>query len=159
MPFLKIENAINICKSHIDSIDKNAPNLYEIEFYIVSGLILLIVSEYEELIEKLFSERAELCGDIYVSSYVKKAISQKFRSPDLGKITETLSRFGSDYKDLFSDKIINTEAHAAWDNIMKARHAVVHKKGNLNITFLELFLTYPKTILVIDELKTVLGII
>jgi hypothetical protein len=158
MPFLKIENAINICKSHLDSIDENTPNLDEIKIYIVAGLILLIVSEYEDLIEKLFSERAEQCGDNYVSSYVKKAISQKFRSPDLSKITGTLGRFGSDYQQLFADKIINSEAHAAWDNILKARHAIVHKKGNLNITFHELLTTYPKTILVINELKMVLGI-
>ncbi len=159
MPFSTIDSAINICKSHLDSIDENAPNLDEFKIYIVSGLILLIVSEYEELIEKIFSERAELCGDVYVASYVKKAISQKFRSPDLGKITETLGRFGTDYKQLFSDRIINSAAHAAWDNIMQARHALVHKKSSLNITFDELFLTYPKTKIVIDELKTVLGII
>lgn len=159
MPFARIENAKNMCKSHLDSIDINNPNLIEIETYIVSALILIIVSEYEDLIERLFVERATKCGDNHVSNYVKSTISQKFRSPDLGKITELLSKFGRDYRDSFYNNIMNTEAHAAWDNIMKARHAIVHKKGNLNITFRELLTTYPKTISVINELKTVLGII
>jgi hypothetical protein len=159
MPFTRIDNAIAICKSHLDSMDINDPNLIEIENYVVSALILIIVSEYEDMIERLFGQRAVKCGDNHVSSYVKNTISQKFRSPDLGKITEILSKFGSDYRELFHNNVMNTEAHAAWDNIMKARHAIVHKKGNLNITFRELLTTYPKTILVINELKTVLGII
>jgi hypothetical protein len=98
MPFLKIESAIDVCKLHLDSIDKNDPNLVEIETYIVSSLILLIVSEYEELIENIFSERGYKCKDNHVSSYVKTTISQKFRSPDLSKVTETLGKFGSDYR-------------------------------------------------------------
>ena len=159
MPFAKIDNAINVCKSHLDSIDKNDPYLIEIETYIVSALILLIISEYEELIENIFAERANLCRDNHVSNYVRTTISQKFKSPDLGKITEILGKFGSDYRKSLSDNILNTEAHFAWDNIMKARHAIVHKKGILNITFRELTATYPKTKLVIDELKNTLGVV
>jgi RiboL-PSP-HEPN len=159
MPLTRIENAIAICKSHLDSIDINNPDLIEIETYIVSALILIIASAYEDLIERLFGERATKCGDNHVSSYVQSTISQKFRSPDLGKIAEVLSKFGSDYRESFHNNIMNTEAHAAWDNIMKARHAIVHKRGNLNITFRELEITYPKTISVINELKNVLGII
>jgi hypothetical protein len=159
MPFYKIDNAIEICKFHLNSIDIETPNLIEIESYIVSALILLIVSEYEELIEKIFSDRAYLCGDNYVSSFVNATISQKFRSPDLNKITDILGKFGSDYREQFSKNIINTEAHAAWDNILKARHSIVHKKGSLNITFRELTLTYPKTKKVIEELNMTLGLI
>ena len=41
---------------------------------------------------------------------------------------------------------------------MTARHAVVHKNGTLNITLGELISTYPKTKIVIEELKKTLDL-
>ena len=158
MPFLKIENALHTCKLHLDSLSAAQLAKEEIETYLVSALVLLIISEYEELIEKLFAERAALCRDPHISQYVRSSIAQKFRSPDLGKITEILGKFGGNYKDNFSKAILNTEYHYAWDNIMRARHAVVHKRGPINITFGELSLSYIRTKTIINELKKTLGI-
>ena len=158
MVFSKIENALNVCKSHLDSLDRNDPKIIEIENYLVAGLVILIVSEYETLIEDLFSTRADMCGDSHVASYTKSMIAQTFRSPDLTKITSTLNRFGRDYKHKFSNKILNTPQHAAWDNIMKARHAIVHKKSNLNLTFRELQSSYQETKTVIAEICNTLGV-
>ncbi len=157
MSFLRIESALNTCQAHLNSLDSANPNRAEIEARIVSSLIVLIVSEYEELIERMFVDRANLCGDAHVVCYVRTTISQKFRSPDLSKITRTLGQFGGDYKQNFS-RILNTEYHAAWDNIIRARHAIVHKSGTLNITFGELLASYPKTKVVLSELKSILGI-
>lgn len=147
-----------MCQEHLNTLDSNNPNIAELESYIVAGVILLIVSEYEQLIEDLFVQRAHFCGDSYVINYIKSTVNQKFRSPDLSKITEILGRFGEDYKRTFSKSVSNTESHAAWDNIMRARHAIVHKKGTLNMTLHELSLAYPKTIHVISELKCTLGL-
>lgn len=43
------------------------------------------------------------------------------------------------------DNIENLLEHAAWDSLMKARHAVEHKKGSLNLTFGELIQKYLLT--------------
>jgi len=158
MPFSKIESAFNTCKSHLDSLGIADPSTAEIEAHIVSALLVLIVSEYEELIEKMFVERAGRSGDMHLAQYVRRTIARKFRSPDLTKITETLGQFGEDYRLHFSDIILNTENHAAWDNIMRGRHAVVHKSGSLNITFRELLSTYPKTKEVLSALRGTLGV-
>jgi len=158
MPFIRIENALNICKTHIDSLDQSNTATFEIEAHIVSSLVVLIVSEYEVLIENLFAERAMLCGDDQVSQFVKSTIAKSFRSPDLNKITGTLGKFSDDYRKTFSTTILNTEYHAAWDNIMTARHAVVHKNGTLNVTFDELINSYPKTKFVIFKLREILGL-
>lgn len=158
MPFLKIENALSTCKLHLDSLNVAHPTKEEIETYLVSALVLLIISEYEELIEKLFAERAAICGDSHISQYVQSSVAQKFRSPDLSKITEILGKFGGNYRNNFSKAILNTEYHHAWDNIMQARHAVVHKRGPINITFGELSLSYKRTKTIITELKKTLGI-
>jgi len=78
MPFLKIESALNTCKSHLDSLDSTDPIRAEIEAHMVSALVVLIVSEYEELIEKMFAERADRSGDTRLAQYVRATIARKF---------------------------------------------------------------------------------
>lgn len=59
---------------------------------------------------------------------------------------------------MFSQEITNSPEHAAWDSLMKARHAVVHKKGSLNLTFGELLENYSKTKKVIQTVESTLGV-
>jgi hypothetical protein len=158
MHFQRIDNALEICSEHIRSLDPTNIKDKELETFLVAGLIVLIVSEYEEYLESLFFRRAEMCGDTHAANYIKKTLSQKFRSPDLSKINETLNRFDGTYKVSFMDNIVNSPEHAAWDSLMKARHSVVHKQGNLNLTFRELSQKYPLTKKVITNVETVLGI-
>lgn len=154
----RIENAIETCRQHVIQLDPTNLKDKELETYLVAGLVVLIVSEYEEHLESLFTKRAELCGDIRAANYIKNTLSQKFRSPDLSKINETLNRFDVTYKQTFQNSVENSPEHAAWDSLMKARHAVVHKKGNLNLTFGELRQNYPLTKTVISRVENVLGV-
>lgn len=158
MHFQRIDNALEICSEHVRSLDPTNIKDKELETFLVAGLIVLIVSEYEEYLESLFSRRAEMCGDTHAANYIKKTLSQKFRSPDLSKINETLNRFDGTYKASFMDNIVNSPEHAAWDSLMKARHSVVHKQGNLNLTFRELSQNYPLTKKVITNVETILGV-
>lgn len=156
--YQRIENAIDTCKRHVSQLDPTNLKDKELETYLVAGLVVLIVSEYEEYIESIFSKRADRCGDPHAANYIKKTLSQNFRSPDLSKVNETLSRFDRAYKDSFLNNIENSPEHAAWDSLMKARHAVVHKKGNLNLTFGELYQKYPLTKKVISHIEITLGV-
>jgi hypothetical protein len=141
----RIENALTTCQKHVKDLDPTDVNHMEMQTYLVAGLVVLIVSEYEEYLEELFIKRAEMCGDLHATNFIRATLSQKFRSPDLSKINETLNRFDASCKKSFLGTIENSPAHAAWDSIMKARHAVVHKKGNLNLTFQELISNYQLT--------------
>lgn len=152
----RIESAIDICTEYVDRLDPTNVKDKELETYLVAGLVVLIVSEYEEYLESVFVRRAELCGDEYAANYIKKTLSQKFRSPDLSKINETLNRFDTSYKNSFFCAIENSVDHAAWDSLLKARHAVVHKKGSLNLTFGELKEKYPLTKNIILKVESVL---
>lgn len=156
--YQRIDNAIDTCKQHVSGLDPTNLKDKELETYLVAGLVVLIVSEYEDYLEFVFSKRADLCGDAHAANYIKKNLSQKFRSPDLSKINETLNRFDGTYKDSFLNSIENSPEHAAWDSLMKARHAVVHKKGSLNLTFGELCQKYPLTKAVISNIENVLGV-
>ena len=158
MFYQRIENAIDICSEHVSHLDPTNIKDKELETYLVAGLVVLIVSEYEDHLESVFVKRAEQCGDEHATNYIKKTLSQKFRSPDLSKINETLNRFDNSYKSLFLGAIENSPEHAAWDSLLKARHAVVHKKGNLNLTFRELKEKYPLTRQIISSVETTLGV-
>jgi hypothetical protein len=156
--YQRIDNAIETCKQHVSLLDPTNLKDKELETYLVAGLVVLIVSEYEEHLESIFAKRADLCGDVHAANYIKKTLSQKFRSPDLSKINETLTRFDGAYQRVFFNNIENSPEHAAWDSLMKARHAVVHKKGSLNLTFGELNQNYPLTKTVISQVESALGI-
>lgn len=158
MFYSRIDNALEICARHVAQLDPIDIKDKELETHIVAGLIVLIVSEYEEHLEAVFSRRAELCGDAHAANYIKKMLSQKFRSPDLSKINDTLACFDNEYKRAFLQNIENSEQHAAWDSLLKARHAVVHKKGQQNLTFRELMEKYPLTKEIIHSVETVLGV-
>lgn len=154
MPFQRIEDALSICEQHLGAVPDENPSRPEVESYLLAGVVLLIVSEYEELLESIFTERALACKDKQVANYIKDAISKNFRSPDLAKIKETLKRFDKDYKNTFVSEVDNTDISAAWDNLMKARHFFVHKKGTLNLTLHELQETYPKTKSMFEKVRS-----
>jgi len=158
MLYQRIENALTVCRTHINGLDPTNMQDKELETYLVSGLVILIVSEYEEYLETVFVKRAEACGDSHATNYIKKTLSQKFRSPDLSKINETLKRFDTTYKQVFLADVENSPNHAAWDSLLKARHAVVHKKGSLNMTFGELETNYPLTKKIIETVESTLGV-
>lgn len=158
MEFRRIENTLAVCRAHLEALDTAVPNRAEIEHHLVASAVLTIISDYEEYIEETFSRRAEQSGDWHVASYVRSQVTERFRSPDLGKITETLGKFGQDYRDQFSTRVLNTEAHASWDNIMTARHAIVHKRGIMNLTLRELRDAYEKSRKVLEALVATLGL-
>jgi hypothetical protein len=131
-------------------IEKNYENLEKIKLHYLRSLVLLIVSEYEIAIEKIFVLRAMKCKDIMLINYVKDQMDKKFRSPDLSKITGLLGKFDNSLKLSFQRKIVDTPLHNIWDNLLKARHYIVHQQGSLNITYDELIASYKKSKKIID---------
>ena len=156
--FSTIDFQINEAKNEIEQLNNQGIDTTKIKHQYLRSLVLLIVSEYENLLEAIFIERAKQSNDIQLTNYVKSQIEKKFRSPDLTKINATLGFFDSILKRDFMSSINNTPVNSAWDNIMKARHYIVHKQGSLNITFEELLESYPKTKTVFIEVLNQLGV-
>jgi hypothetical protein len=158
MRFSIIENAISTSESFINSLDSENITHREVQTHIVSGLIMLIISEYELHFESLFNQRANRCGDSYVCNYIKKSLNRNFRSPDIGKINETLLRFDTTYKEILIDyQNTNPQVKSAWDSLMRARHYIVHKQGNQQITFTELKEYYALSKSMIDTVEKILA--
>ena len=159
MPFARIDNAIQVCRAHLDAIDNTNSDKPEIESYLVSGLVLLIVSQYEALLRRMFADRAARAGDSEVCDYVKSLLANDFRSPAIAKITTHLGGLGPAARGRFERHVQNTDRQAAWGNLMTARHEVVHRTGIPAFTFRELSEgCYPKTREVIDALGVALGL-
>ncbi|MFD3348530.1 HEPN domain-containing protein [Alteromonas macleodii] len=158
MLFTVIENALKTCAKHLKALDPTNNDNGEVESYLVGGLVVLIVSEYEDHLESVFVRRAEKCGDACAINFIRNTLSQKFRSPDLSKITTTLKNFDVELNKEFRSDIQDSPEMAAWDSLMKARHAVVHKKGSLKLTFRDLMDNYEKTKKVIIAVENTLGV-
>ena len=159
MEFPRIDSALETCRKHLASLkEADAAVAIELESYLVGSMTVLIVSEYETFIENAFGQRGDRCGDPHVANYVRSQLARRFRSPDLHKINEVLGFFGQDYREMFFRDVENTPEHAAWDNMIRARHAIVHRQGTMNLTFRELQDSYDRSKAVIAKLLQTLGV-
>lgn len=159
MDFPHIDGALAVCRRHLSELDDAVPDRVEIERLFVASMVLLVVSHYENHIADQFIERAARSGDPHVANFVKKHVSRRFRSPDIGKINAALGEFGAESRERFASRVENTEAHASWDNLMRARHAVVHTRSPTNMTLRELEAAYRESHEVLAALRVGLGLI
>jgi hypothetical protein len=156
--FSLIESYINDAQQEITCLEGSGIDVSKLKNHYLRSLTMIIVSEYENLIEKIFYSRALKCNDAHVTNYVKHQISNKFRSPDISKINSILGFFDDSLKAAFETAVINQPMHAAWDNLLKARHFIVHKQGSLNLTYEELLKSYSLTQKVIFEIINAIGL-
>jgi len=155
--FDTIDLQISDSKKEIDDyIESGYQYAEKIKHHYSRSLVLLIVSEYEVLIENVFISRASKCNDQILINYIKNQINKKFRSPDIRKINEILKAFDENFYVAFCNKINNTPSHTAWDNLLRARHSIVHKQGSLNLTYEEVVSSYQETKNILIELASLI---
>lgn len=147
-------------KAEITALGFNATHLAEIENLVVRAIVLLMVSEYEGYIEKLFIKRAAKANDQHIHNFFIQHMDKKFRSPNLGKMNDMLAQMGGSYRQKFQDRVErnNPALKASWDSVMTARHAIVHRQNNgaINLTWQDIDDTVSKTGLVLDALADAL---
>ena len=154
----RVEGALRLCEAHIGALASGSPYSVEIESFLVSFLSTTIVAEFEGQIKMAFCERAERCGDLPVAAFVEKVLTRRFWNPELSKLADVLGEFDSAQKAAFMRRVENTASHAAWDNLIRARHEVVHKRGVPSLTLRELRTTFESSKAVVSELRSVLGL-
>lgn len=160
MKVSSVDNAIASWTTHKSQVASHSSNVSEIETFTVRCLLLMLISEYENVIEKMFCKRAQKANDPDLHSFVKTTISRSFRSPDLGKINEHLKRLGVAHRDRFQAEIeVNQpEVKAAWDSLMLNRHNVVHGVGTFTIGWQDFIDAYNKSQVMMTELANTLGL-
>jgi hypothetical protein len=154
MQFGRLDLYIMMCEQHLDAT--NARNT-EIESYLVQFLLTRICAEYETRIAALVERRCSRMKDLHVRSFTKRTAKDACRRFDISEIKGILGLFGEDYKQGFHDRVINTSAHTAWDNIYANRKAVAHG-GGAQMSFPDLRTNYTESLAVLDALVVVLGL-
>jgi hypothetical protein len=160
-----IDAAFALCTKHKSTAEAaglEAFQLKEIEHYLLRSMIMIIVSHYEELVQRLFVKRAEQCGDTEVHSLVSALTDRRFRSPDLGKISDILKLLSPSCRDSFQTQVDKKQpqAKAAWESLITARHAIVHKENNgaVALTWSDLEVAYQESQRVLQALANALGL-
>ncbi len=163
MNLTHIDRAIAEWKSHRAltlSQGCSSNQLDELESYMLRSIVLMIVSEYEVYLEKVIAKRAQKGGDAYLHRFMIKYCDRKFRSPDLGKIRETLKWLGGDYDKDFWNAVEKKQPQikASWESLITARHAIVHKAGLVSLTWADMETAYANSQIVISELVRAIGL-
>ena len=158
MDFPHIDDALEVSRRHLSTLDDGLPDTVEIASLLVASIVLLIVSNYEHYIAGQFAERAKRSGDQHLANFVTRHTARRLWSPKIGKIAEVLGEFGTDYRDLFRTRVGNTSGHASWDNLILARHTIVHTNNTTNMTLRELETTYQESQDVLAALRASLGL-
>jgi hypothetical protein len=93
--------------------------------------------------------------DLHIRHFSGRGAKEACKNFSIGDIKGILGRFGEDYKKSFHDRIVNTVAHVAWDNIYNNRQAVAHGAG-AQIGFADLKLNYAQSLDVLDAMAACL---
>ena len=158
MEFSQIDDALQVCKRHLSELDESDFDRILIENLLVSSIVLLMVSNYENLIKEQFVERARQSCDESYAKFVEKSLDRVFRSPQITRITSSLKAFGGDELAGFKRLLDQGGRKEYWENIINARHRIVHKKDVPQMTMRELEEAYEHTKEVLIALRQSLGL-
>jgi hypothetical protein len=149
------DTAIANCDAHLTTT--NSFNT-EIESYLVKYLLVLICSEYEEMVRGAVGHRAAGIADPDIAAFITSATAQLFRSLRISELGGLLARFAPGVKDGFVGNVNNTPAHTAFDTILNNRMQAAHSTGVVNLTFVELRLRYEESKEVVRHFAAALGV-
>lgn len=154
----RLESALKTCDGHLSRVAGSTPDALEVESYLVSFLVVSIVSEFERQLTLAFEDRVRKCGDQAVTRWGVSQLERRFWNPNVAKINETLKALDTKALDAFRASIENTASHAAWDNFVNARHDVAHRQRIPALTLREVKQAFPKAQRIAVELRMVLGV-
>ena len=146
MQWSEIDETLEAALAYAKQLDDATVAGIELLNLLAHAIIVRIVSEYEVRLERAFAARGKKCKDIEVLNYISKTVERQLRSPDLSKITKMLSLFSEKYKEQFHELLKDAAIQADWDNLLRARHFVVHRAGNgMNLTLHEMKRVFSQT--------------
>ncbi|MBI3896433.1 MAG: hypothetical protein HY313_10940 [Acidobacteria bacterium] len=129
----------------------------ETELFLVQYLLIRICAEWESRIPVMFERRCARITDPHLKKFATfsaQYFSKRFDITDIGK---TLNRFGADYKKVFNNTVVSTNAYKAWESVYSNRKAVAHGAG-VQMTFTDLLQAYTDCLLVLDAIVSSLGL-
>lgn len=151
--FPRIEAAFDVCRRHLDSSRAWGT---EIEAIFVGYLLITIHAQFEMEIANIVKRRCVVNGDPHLTAFSGYAVGRLVRKIALSDLTAILNSFSADCKSQFSDRILNSTHHVAYDNIVTNRQSVAHGVGQ-QMSMIELERAYPISLDVLKEFEAALA--
>src|SRR5205823_1545466 len=96
--FKRIENALEVCKKHLDATKTWNT---EVEVYLASYVLVIACAEFEQRFEAIVNARCARHPDPALISFMAKATDKLIRSPNVKEMSGFFDKFGGTHKDDF----------------------------------------------------------
>lgn len=150
--FPRVESLVQACTKHLVATNSRGT---EIESIFAGHLLVVIHSEFEQHILALVRSRCLVASDPRLSSFIQYATGRIVKTIALSDLTGTLNAFHADCKRNFSDAVLDTEYHIAYDNIETNRQLIAHS-SSINMTFDDVVAGYRRSLAVLDAFERAL---
>jgi len=128
-----INNIIDDLKRFISKIYIDIDKMI-VENILAAGLLMLIVSEYEKEIKKIFINRATMSKDCQITNFAKNMINEKIRNIKIDTIAGMLGKFDIKMRKKFRIMVEDSGKKHMWDTLIENRHRVAHKGRQFTMT-------------------------
>jgi len=157
MNYPRTKNAVNVASTFLGTLTESNP---EVESYLVSYLLVTLYAEYEQKIGLLVARRCARTQDIPLKNFVQKKAkcgtesdlvndSRKSGHIRIADLNDILGSFSENYKKTFTKKVLDTEMHRAWDDVVNNRIDVCHRQGS-NMTLRDFIQSFDNSCHVLD---------
>lgn len=155
MRVARIDIALEDCEDHVIATNSRGT---QIERLLTYSLLVVIYSEFEQIMNSIVQERCNLIADESLRELVRGCLGNvsRIQSSHMGDLLE---RFGEDRKTAFKAKISATaasqRAETFYNNLITNRHDTAHSIGS-NLTFEEVKRFYLEGHVVLDFFRETL---
>lgn len=150
MRIQEIDNAIQTCQLHVDSLTQRDP---KIESYLTSYLLILIAIHFEKEIKQMVIRGVSTKnGGKKLNYYLYKTSGSMLRGLKTGQLSEYLGNFGDKCKNNFASQCSEkgrAQAITAYNNIITNRHNAAHQE-TISMTLKEVIESYEKGNVILD---------
>jgi hypothetical protein len=121
----KVDNRLKEIEHAVNEADRLVGLDPVLDSFLAGYLVTFATGVYEDCIETLFVERANLAGDHAVAAFVRSTLDASFRNPDCAKLIEFLKRFDPVLASN-SKASASTKDREGLDSIVRNKNALAH---------------------------------
>lgn len=147
----KLISDIDVIIVDIQSFSSASPSE---KAYFAGFLIVLICGKYEEIIERIISERADKLKDQSISNYVARSLNRIFRNPDLSNVLNLLKLL--DTKLANEIKKMPDSSRDALTSIINNKNYLAHGTASINATLNDVIIFYHDSKTIIEKIDDML---
>jgi hypothetical protein len=148
-----VRDDLELCMSFLDSTRARGS---EVESFLTQYLLVACYAALEEEVESIIRSRSERIADTEAANYVRVTLENVKRGLKIGELAGLVGRFSESAKEQFSQVVVNTESHAAWDSLLNDRHASAHGEG-AKLSIADFASAFDGALVVLEALATSLG--